>query len=84
MMGHRGVRLGITYPEVTEMQVRAIFEAAAELIKAGKKCLPGNHDPGHLRRAASSKHQKEICRQVYRRSLSKIGIKNDPVSCTAR
>ena len=31
MMGHRGVRLGITYPEVTEMQVRAIFEAAAEL-----------------------------------------------------
>jgi pyruvate, orthophosphate dikinase len=37
MMGHRGVRLGVTYPEVTEMQVRAIFEAAAELIKAGKK-----------------------------------------------
>ena len=36
MMGHRGVRLGITYPEVTEMQVRAIFEAAAELMKAGK------------------------------------------------
>jgi len=36
MMGHRGVRLGITYPEVTEMQVRAIFEAAAELVKAGK------------------------------------------------
>ena len=27
MMGHRGVRLGITYPEVTEMQIRAIFEA---------------------------------------------------------
>jgi len=40
MMGHRGVRLGITYPEVTEMQVRAIFEAAAELIKAGKKPHP--------------------------------------------
>ena len=40
MMGHRGVRLGITYPEVTEMQVRAIFEAAAELIKAGKKAKP--------------------------------------------
>ena len=31
MMGHRGVRLGITYPEITEMQVRAIFEASAEL-----------------------------------------------------
>jgi pyruvate,orthophosphate dikinase len=40
MMGHRGVRLGITYPEVTEMQVRAIFEAAAELIKAGKSPKP--------------------------------------------
>jgi pyruvate,orthophosphate dikinase len=40
MMGHRGVRLGITYPEVTEMQVRAILESAAELIKAGKKAEP--------------------------------------------
>jgi pyruvate,orthophosphate dikinase len=36
MMGHRGVRLGITYPEVYEMQVRAILEAGAELIKEGK------------------------------------------------
>jgi len=40
MMGHRGVRLGITYPEVTEMQIRAIFEAAAELKKAGKQPKP--------------------------------------------
>ena len=40
MMGHRGVRLGITYPEVTEMQVRAIFESAAELQKEGVKALP--------------------------------------------
>jgi pyruvate,orthophosphate dikinase len=40
MMGHRGVRLGITYPEVSEMQIRAIFECAAELAKAGKQCLP--------------------------------------------
>lgn len=36
MMGHRGVRLGVTYPEITEMQVRAILEAAAELLKQGK------------------------------------------------
>lgn len=35
MMGHRGVRLGISYPEVSEMQVRAIFEATAELIQEG-------------------------------------------------
>jgi pyruvate, orthophosphate dikinase len=40
MMGHRGVRLGITYPEVTEMQVRAIFESAAELIKDGTDARP--------------------------------------------
>jgi pyruvate,orthophosphate dikinase len=40
MMGHRGIRLGITYPEVSEMQIRAIFESAAELTKAGKKCVP--------------------------------------------
>ncbi len=37
MMGHRGVRLGVTFPEVTEMQVRAILEAAAELNKAKKE-----------------------------------------------
>ena len=40
MMGHRGVRLGITYPDVTEMQVRAIFEAAAELLQEGKGAKP--------------------------------------------
>ena len=40
MMGHRGVRLGITYPEVSEMQIRAIFESAAELIKDGKDAKP--------------------------------------------
>jgi pyruvate,orthophosphate dikinase len=40
MMGHRGVRLGITYPEITEMQVRAILEAASELKKAGKDPKP--------------------------------------------
>lgn len=40
MMGHRGVRLGVSYPEVTEMQVRAILEAAAELQKEGTKCCP--------------------------------------------
>ena len=37
MMGHRGVRLGITYPEIYEMQVRAILEAGAELMKEEKK-----------------------------------------------
>ena len=40
MLGHRGVRLGITYPEITEMQARAIFEAAAKLHKEGFKVVP--------------------------------------------
>ncbi|MFA6092695.1 MAG: pyruvate, phosphate dikinase [Elusimicrobiota bacterium] len=40
MMGHRGVRLGITYPEITEMQVRAIFESAVELAQEGIKTMP--------------------------------------------
>ncbi|HFE52943.1 MAG TPA: pyruvate, phosphate dikinase, partial [Bacteroidetes bacterium] len=40
MLGHRGCRLGIAYPEITEMQTRAIFEAACELTKQGLKVLP--------------------------------------------
>jgi pyruvate, orthophosphate dikinase len=40
MLGHRGCRLGISYPEVTEMQARAIFEAAAEVQKTGTKVHP--------------------------------------------
>jgi pyruvate,orthophosphate dikinase len=40
MLGHRGCRLGITYPEITEMQVRAIFEAACNVAKNGVKVFP--------------------------------------------
>jgi pyruvate,orthophosphate dikinase len=40
MLGHRGCRLGITYPEITEMQARAIFEAAVEVSKNGVKVFP--------------------------------------------
>ena len=40
MLGHRGCRLGITYPEIYEMQARAIFQAAAILIKEGKDVVP--------------------------------------------
>jgi len=40
MLGHRGCRLGISFPEVTEMQARAIFEAAAEVHKSGTKVHP--------------------------------------------
>ncbi len=77
MMGHRGVRLGITYPEVTEMQVRAIFEAAAELLKAGKKCkpeimIPVTSDVRELR------HQKAICMRVYDEVLGRMGMRQIP------
>jgi pyruvate,orthophosphate dikinase len=40
MLGHRGCRLGVTYPEISEMQARAVFEAAAEVQKRGKKVRP--------------------------------------------
>ncbi|MBM4201641.1 MAG: pyruvate, phosphate dikinase, partial [Gammaproteobacteria bacterium] len=40
MLGHRGVRLGITYPEIYEMQLRGILEAAAECLKAGVAVAP--------------------------------------------
>jgi len=40
MLGHRGCRLGITFPEIYDMQVKAVFEAATELIKEGKKVYP--------------------------------------------
>ena len=40
MLGHRGVRLGITYPEIYAMQIRAILEATAECIKEGVDVHP--------------------------------------------
>ncbi len=40
MLGHRGCRLGITYPEIYDMQVQAIFEAACELAKEGIEVVP--------------------------------------------
>ncbi len=40
MLGHRGCRLGIAFPEITEMQSRAVFEAAAQILKEGKNVVP--------------------------------------------
>ncbi|MDR1695177.1 MAG: pyruvate, phosphate dikinase [Endomicrobium sp.] len=74
MMGHRGVRLGITYPEITEMQVRAIFEAAAELIKAGKKVFPEIMVPVTCS-VNELKNQKAIVDKVYKEVIAKAGIK---------
>lgn len=77
MMGHRGVRLGITYPEVTEMQVRAIFEAAAELIKEGKKVEPEIMIPV-VCTVKELVDQAAITKRVYREVLSKYGLKKIP------
>ncbi len=74
MMGHRGVRLGVTYPEMTEMQVRAIFEAAAELLKKDKKVFPEIMVPVTCS-VNELKQQKEIVNKVYKEVLSKYGLK---------
>lgn len=74
MMGHRGVRLGVTYPEVTEMQVRAIFEAAAELNKSGKKCRPEIMIPVTCD-ANELKHQKALVAAVHAEVCKKTGLK---------
>jgi pyruvate,orthophosphate dikinase len=74
MLGHRGVRLGITYPEITEMQVRAILEAAAEIIKAGGKAKPEIMIPVTCAKAELD-HQKIIVDRVYKEVLAKFGLK---------
>jgi pyruvate, orthophosphate dikinase len=74
MMGHRGVRLGITYPEVTAMQARALFESAAELLKEGKKPYPELMIPV-VCDANEIRKQKEIVEQVYQETLKKFGLK---------
>ncbi len=74
MMGHRGVRLGVTYPEVTAMQVRAIFEGAAELIKEGKKPHPEIMIPV-VCDVNEIKDQQVIITRVYKEVLAKFGIR---------
>lgn len=77
MMGHRGVRLGVTYPEVTEMQVRAIFEAAAELILDKKKPFPEIMIPV-LAVDSELKNQKAMIVRVYEEVLAKFKLKKIP------
>ncbi|PIW65904.1 MAG: pyruvate, phosphate dikinase [Candidatus Omnitrophica bacterium CG12_big_fil_rev_8_21_14_0_65_43_15] len=74
MMGHRGVRLGVTYPEVTEMQVRAILEAAAELTKEGKKVEPEIMVPV-VCAVKELTNQLEIVKKVYKEVLDKYKLK---------
>ena len=74
MMGHRGVRLGVTYPEVSAMQIRAVFEAAAELLISGKHPFPEIMIPvvGELQELND---QLAIARSVYQETLAKYSLK---------
>jgi pyruvate,orthophosphate dikinase len=73
MMGHRGVRLGITYPEIYEMQVRAILEAGAELIKENKKVQLEIMIPVTIG-SAELKTMELIVEQVYKEVKNQAGV----------
>jgi pyruvate, orthophosphate dikinase len=73
MLGHRGCRLGITYPEITEMQARAIFEAAAQVAKKGIKVLPEVMIP-LIGSAKEFENQKAIVDKVAKEVLEKAGV----------
>jgi pyruvate,orthophosphate dikinase len=76
MLGHRGCRLGITYPEITEMQARAILEAAVELDAEGVKVLPEIMVPlvGTLEEFA---HQKQLIQATAEQVFTEKGRKID-------
>ncbi|MDD5692345.1 MAG: pyruvate, phosphate dikinase [Candidatus Omnitrophica bacterium] len=74
MMGHRGVRLGVTYPEVSAMQIRAILEAAAELAKEGKHPYPEIMIPV-VCDVKELDDQFAIAERIYKEVLAKYGLK---------
>ncbi|MFN3322926.1 MAG: pyruvate, phosphate dikinase [Bryobacteraceae bacterium] len=75
MLGHRGCRLGITFPEITEMQARAIFEAAVQVAKKGVKVIPEVMIPlvGDVKEL---QNQKAIVVRVAEEVLGKAGMKD--------
>ena len=74
MLGLRGCRLGITMPEITRMQIRAIFEAACEVAKEGKKIVPEIMIP-LVGMASEMKAQKELIREVANETMVGYGVK---------
>ena len=74
MLGHRGCRLGISYPEITEMQSKAIFEAACEIIKEGDKVFPEIMVPlvGNVTELAN---QREIIVRIAKEVMAKHKVK---------
>src|SRR5450631_3736248 len=75
MLGHRGCRLGITYPEITEMQARAIFEAAVQVAKKGVKVIPEVMIP-LIGGVKEFENQKKIVVEVAEEVLGKAGMKD--------
>jgi len=74
MMGHRGVRLGITYPEVSATQYKAIFEATAELLKEGFHPQPEIMIPVTVS-VKELDNQKVICDSIHADVEKRMGIK---------
>jgi len=74
MLGHRGCRLGVAYPEITEMQARAIFEAAAELTKKKVKVLPEVMVP-LVGTVKEFENQEAIIRKVAAEVMKAAGVK---------
>jgi len=73
MMGHRGVRLGISYPEMTEVQTQAILEAAAELNQSGKNAKPEIMIPVTCA-MTEIVDQKKLIERVYEKVIAKFGM----------
>jgi len=73
MLGHRGCRLGVTFPEIIEMQARAIFEAACQLSQEGEKVLPEVMVPliGGVEELAN---QKEIIVRIAEELIEQYGV----------
>ncbi|MBC8495347.1 pyruvate, phosphate dikinase [archaeon] len=73
MLGHRGCRLGVTYPEITEMQAEAIFEAARDVAEAGTEVCPEVMVP-LIGNVEELKNQKEIILAVAKKVLEGTDI----------
>ena len=73
MMGHRGVRLGVTFPEISEMQFRAILESAVELRQEGKACFPEIMVPVTCAKEELDE-QRELAEKVHAEVCAKYGV----------
>jgi pyruvate,orthophosphate dikinase len=74
MLGLRGCRLGITMPEITRMQARAVMEAACELAKEGKKIVPEIMIP-LVGMVSEMKSQKDLVREVAQETMKRYNVK---------